>query len=100
MEADELCPRVAPHHVASSLLQIPVTGKVSSMKRPVGMCVQFLPTFVEPVNRQKEGFGIGDMDGNRHLQRARRLPHRIESCVVDANELLAARFAQVKTQRL
>lgn len=68
------------------------------MEGPVRVSVQLLPTLVNAVDRQEEGFRIGNVDRHRHLQGADGLPHGVETRIVDTHQLLASPLAQKKTK--
>src|SRR5579863_6280055 len=86
MQCDKLSTRMAGKNPIASFQQLRVAGKVLPMKRPVWMIVQFLETFVEPVNGQEERLRVGDVNGHRHTKCAARLPHGIKSRIVHFNE--------------
>src|SRR5215203_5672569 len=66
---------------------------------PVRVFVQLLPTFVEAVERRKEGDRVGDVNQNRHVELRGSRPERIESRIVDRNEL-ALGIAQAQPESL
>src|SRR5437870_10411152 len=71
------------------------------MKRPVGVGVEFLVTFIEAIDWQKEGFWIRDVNRHRHIQSACRLPHFIKAPVVYFDERPGLNlFAKIEAQRL
>ena len=85
VQANELGSRMAAHHIAAGFLKFQVGGKIFSVKRPVGVGMQFFPAFVEAVDGEKKSFGVRGVNSNRHVQRAGRFPHRIEPRIVDTN---------------
>src|SRR5579884_2081592 len=65
------------------------------------MCMQLLEAFVVAVDRKEERFGVGGVNRNRHLIRRSGFPHRIETCIVDLDQLSRCNaFTQVQAQRL
>src|SRR6266581_5101665 len=86
MEHDELRLRVSRDYSIASGEQFLIAGKISSMKRPVRMVIQFLIALVEAVRRSKECNRIRDMNRYREVELATGVPHGIKSGVVNLHE--------------
>ena len=86
MQRDELRFRMACHHAIARFDQLGVAGKIAAVKRPVGMIVQLLVTFVEAVGRSEERDRVGDVNCDRHVELPARIPHGIEARIVDLHQ--------------
>src|ERR1700676_5395821 len=65
------------------------------------MAIQFLATFAEAIDGKKESFGIRNVNRHRHPQRTTRLPHCVESWIVNFYQCsLGNLLAQIKPERL
>ena len=101
VQHNELRPGMARYHAVARFQYFRVTWKIIPVKRPIWMIVQLLETLVEAVDRQKEGFRIGNMDRNRNAQRTARFPHGIEALVIHFHERPRRNFlAQIQSERL
>jgi hypothetical protein len=81
--------------------QFRLAGKILAVERPVRMIIQLLEPFVGTVDRQKESDGVGDMDGDRHVEGAAGFPHCVKSHVIHLHQLSGGDvFPQVEAERL
>src|SRR3954471_17035530 len=75
--------------------------KVSAVERPIRVRPELLVSLVESIDRKKERLGIADVHGDRQSKATARIPHRIESLVVNAHEFPGwTPVAQVEPKRL
>ena len=101
MQDKELRLGMARHHVVARLQQIGIAREVAAVERPVGVVVQLFVALVVFVGRSKKSNGIRNVDGDRHPQLAAGIPHRIESRVVDLDELAGGdTLAQIQAESL
>lgn len=65
------------------------------------MRVQFFPALIETIDQPEERFRIGSVNGDRHIECASGFPHRVETAIIDANQLtLRDVLPQIKSERL
>ena len=63
-----------------------LAGKLCPIETPVGMLGQFFIPFIVLVHGVKEGFRIGNVDGNRDAEPSAFFPDGIEARVVNRNQ--------------
>src|SRR5689334_14359063 len=82
-----------------SLNQLRVRGKISAVKRPIRMVIQFFKPLVKTVNRREEGHWIGDVNRDWHVQGGTGFPHRIEARIVNFHQFARGDvFAQIESE--
>src|SRR5579864_4032939 len=65
------------------------------------MVIEFLVPFVEAISRREERNRIRNVNGNRHIQLAARVPHRVETRVIDSYQFAGCDvLSQIETERL
>ena len=62
--------RMSREHAVAGLEQLVERGEVLAVERPVRVFVQLLVALVEAIDRREERFRIGDVDRDRHPERA------------------------------
>src|ERR1035438_8390186 len=101
MHHEEPGPGMTGHDPVSRFEQRGISGKVTTVERPVRMIVQLLVTLVEPIGGSEEGNRVGDVNRDGHVQLPARIPHWIEPSIVDLHQLsLGDAIPQVKAERL
>ncbi len=57
------------------------------MKQPVRMLAEFMPAFVEAIQRREEGRRVGNMNHNGPVVLGAYLPDRIQLGIIDRHQL-------------
>src|SRR4051812_5085776 len=86
VQSDERGLRVTREYTIARRQEFRVRRVILPGERPVRELVWLLVPFVEPIDREEEGGRIRDVDGDRQAERAARLPHGIETAVIDLHQ--------------
>src|SRR6185312_4917226 len=86
MQHNEARLRVAGKYSVPRRDQLRIARKAMSVKRLVRMVAELFVSLVEPVSRREEGNWIGDVNRHGHVQLRARVPHGVESRIVDLDQ--------------